>query len=134
MDTHDNGIGIQNTNKLSCFLTTHHMPSEKDLKYLKSDRVLHKVIEDDELLCPDKKSFKRLLIVGDIHGCFEEFMLLIDLYKRQYNDENLASVLIILVGDIVNKGPCTNIYIYIYIYTCIHEYIHTCIHKYTNTY
>ena len=40
------------------------------------------------------------LIVGDIHGCFEEFMSLLD--KAQYNSSQHR---LILTGDLINKGP-----------------------------
>lgn len=40
------------------------------------------------------------LIIGDIHGCFEEFMLL--LKKAKYSPSKYQ---LILVGDLINKGP-----------------------------
>ena len=47
---------------------------------------------------PDQLQRRRLLIVGDIHGCADEF--------RQLLDENArADDVVILVGDLVNKGP-----------------------------
>lgn len=42
---------------------------------------------------------KRHLIIGDIHGCYEELMQLLELAKLQ-PDEILVSV-----GDIVDRGP-----------------------------
>ena len=43
---------------------------------------------------------ERVIIVGDIHGCLEEFKMLLN--KCKY-DPNTSSV--VLVGDLVNKGP-----------------------------
>lgn len=42
---------------------------------------------------------KRILIVGDVHGCFDELRRLIDRAKVAEGDE------VTLVGDLVNKGP-----------------------------
>ena len=48
------------------------------------------------------ESKKRTIVVGDVHGCFEELLLL--LQKLNYN-QSLDRL--ILVGDVVNKGPDT---------------------------
>jgi predicted phosphodiesterase len=42
----------------------------------------------------------KVLIIGDIHGCLVEFKDLLN--KSNYND---ADTSLILVGDLVNKGP-----------------------------
>lgn len=42
----------------------------------------------------------RTIIVGDIHGCVEEFRALLE--KAKYDREK---DLLILAGDLVNKGP-----------------------------
>ena len=47
-----------------------------------------------------KKNRKKTFIVGDIHGCFEEFLAL--LKKLDYSPKNHR---LILVGDIIGKGP-----------------------------
>lgn len=44
---------------------------------------------------------KRLIVVGDIHGCLDEFQAL--LHASSYNKDEGDEVL--LVGDLVNKGP-----------------------------
>ena len=41
----------------------------------------------------------RVIIIGDIHGCLEEFKLLLE--KCSYNATSDA---VVLVGDLVNKG------------------------------
>ncbi len=42
---------------------------------------------------------KRLLVVGDVHGCFDELRRLLDKAKVAEGAE------VVLVGDLVNKGP-----------------------------
>ena len=47
---------------------------------------------------PEELQRRRLLIVGDLHGCADEFRSLMAAHRRP-ND------VVILVGDVVNKGP-----------------------------
>jgi len=56
--------------------------------------VLHYVISDEEL------AGRHLFIVGDIHGCLDEFQTLL-------NEANVTvdNTLVICCGDLVNKGP-----------------------------
>ena len=42
----------------------------------------------------------RIFVVGDVHGCFDEFMLL--LKKAGYTSQHHR---LILLGDLINKGP-----------------------------
>ncbi len=42
---------------------------------------------------------KRTIVIGDIHGCFEEFQELLELVDWQPEDE------LVSVGDIVDRGP-----------------------------
>jgi hypothetical protein len=42
---------------------------------------------------------KRILVVGDVHGCFDELRRLLDRAKLSSGSE------VFLVGDLVNKGP-----------------------------
>lgn len=51
------------------------------------------------LQAPQLKS--RVVIVGDVHGCYDELKLLLD---KCAIDENTT---VIFVGDIVNKGPAS---------------------------
>jgi serine/threonine protein phosphatase 1 len=41
----------------------------------------------------------RTIVVGDIHGCFDELTGLLDLIKLQKDDRVVA------VGDLISKGP-----------------------------
>jgi len=54
----------------------------------------HCIISDEEL------AGRRLFIVGDIHGCLDEFQTLL-------NEASVAAdnTLVICCGDLVNKGP-----------------------------
>jgi hypothetical protein len=42
---------------------------------------------------------KRTLVIGDVHGCYEELRRLLDKAKVGSGEE------VVLVGDLVNKGP-----------------------------
>eukprot|EP00897_Mesotaenium_endlicherianum_P004269 jgi/Mesen1/3870/ME000207S02871 len=56
----------------------------------------------DELhatLPPDVVGDRRIIIVGDIHGCCDEFEELLERCGRTSDD------IVVLVGDLVNKGP-----------------------------
>ena len=55
-------------------------------------KTVHLKLKDEDLK-------KRIIIVGDIHGCLEEFKIL--LQKCNYHSSDSS---IILVGDLVNKG------------------------------
>ena len=54
----------------------------------------HCVISDGEL------AGRRLFIVGDVHGCLDEFQMLLN--KATVTADN---TLIVCCGDLVNKGP-----------------------------
>lgn len=64
----------------------------------KGDKFL--VLEDEYL-----KSFDDIVIIGDIHGCFDEFKELLDKVHTETPSKNPDRCLKILVGDLVNKGP-----------------------------
>jgi diadenosine tetraphosphatase ApaH/serine/threonine PP2A family protein phosphatase len=70
-------------------MTTSETPG--DLKYLDPSARRH--MELDEAL-----QRQRLMVVGDIHGCCDEFRMLLDQYARERDT-------VILAGDLVNKGP-----------------------------
>lgn len=65
---------------------------------------------DDERLLPsvphveiDRKDLKEnLLVIGDVHGCFDELQALLNQYGFPERAEDTT---VIYVGDLVNKGP-----------------------------
>lgn len=54
----------------------------------------HRIIEEEEI------AGKKLLIIGDVHGCYDELVELLD-----ENNARDPQVCIIFVGDLMNKGP-----------------------------
>ncbi|XP_033627451.1 bis(5'-nucleosyl)-tetraphosphatase PrpE [asymmetrical]-like [Asterias rubens] len=59
-------------------------------------KVPHVVLE------PDFVADKRVFVIGDVHGCCDELKLLIDKAGITIGDPDS---IIILVGDLINKGP-----------------------------
>lgn len=49
--------------------------------------------------------FDDIVVVGDIHGCYDEFNELLDTVHADTPSKNPDKCLKILVGDLVNKGP-----------------------------
>ena len=54
------------------------------------------------LKIPDENEYKRTIIVGDIHGCFDELKSLLDLVNFSSSD------LLISVGDLGGQGRQLN--------------------------
>ena len=54
-----------------------------------------------------KGKMTRMVIIGDIHGCFDELQDLLNAPPCSFAEDpaNIESTLIVLVGDLVNKGP-----------------------------
>lgn len=64
-------------------------------------------LTDSRLLHENKTSttsHHKILIIGDVHGCYDEMMLLHQTAVQQHND-GCEFAHVILVGDLVNKGP-----------------------------
>lgn len=49
--------------------------------------------------------FDEIVVVGDIHGCYEEFNELLEKVHSETPSKKANKCLKILVGDLVNKGP-----------------------------
>ncbi|KAI2801334.1 hypothetical protein BLOT_010884 [Blomia tropicalis] len=64
-------------------------------------QTIHQQLKDDFL-----KQFDEVVIIGDIHGCYDEFMLLIDkIHNNNSSKLDPKRILKICAGDLVNKGP-----------------------------
>ncbi len=70
------------------------LPVERSPYGLPIPRVKHRTVTEEEI------NNRELVILGDIHGCYDELCLL--LQKCNGRDPNK---LILCVGDLVNKGP-----------------------------
>ena len=55
---------------------------------------IHQIITEEDLVG------RRLMIVGDVHGCYDELVELLDMCKGREPD-----VCAVFVGDLINKGP-----------------------------
>lgn len=49
--------------------------------------------------------FDEIVVIGDIHGCYDEFKELLKKVHQESPSKNPDKCLKILVGDLVNKGP-----------------------------
>lgn len=56
--------------------------------------IIHKVV------CQQELGPGRVVLVGDVHGCYEELQQLLQQVQLRHGYDNLM-----FVGDLVNKGP-----------------------------
>ncbi len=56
----------------------------------------HRLISDEE-----SKTISRLIVIGDVHGCLNELKLLLQQCEYSYHNNDR----VLLLGDLVNKGP-----------------------------
>lgn len=68
---------------------------EGETKITNHPKVRHKVLHIDE-------NIKRVLFVGDVHGCYDELVKLLELCDI---DKEERDALVVFTGDLVNKGP-----------------------------
>lgn len=82
---------------LQMYFKEYEIPEEKEADVLE-------VREDYDpyFLDLSKSQYQRFIIIGDIHGCYEELLLL--LKKVNYDIKDSSSALI-FVGDLIDKGP-----------------------------
>lgn len=88
-----------NASKSSTIITQNsystNVAEEEKLSWLKTFK-----IKESQIARIEASNFKRLIFVGDIHGCLVEFQEL--LLKINYSPESDG---LILLGDLVGKGP-----------------------------
>ncbi len=79
---------------LSSSSTRNTLAVEKSPYNIPLPRVKHRTLTEEEI------SDREIVIIGDIHGCYEELCLLLN----KCNEVN-PNTLFLFVGDLVNKGP-----------------------------
>jgi bis(5'-nucleosyl)-tetraphosphatase (symmetrical) len=62
--------------------------------------------KEDELNRNNDYQRKRILVIGDVHGCIDELKSLVQKAIMDHN-RGRQFVAIVLVGDLCNKGPCS---------------------------
>ena len=65
-------------------------------KHIPKPREIHSIVQKRE--CG-----KGVLVIGDAHGCYSELLLLYEAAVKENDNEEFQYV--VLVGDLVNKGP-----------------------------
>jgi hypothetical protein len=69
-------------------------------KYIiKNNKLKHSILD----ISDDLKDNLKIIVIGDVHGCFDELQLL--LKKCGFKENKPNEWLVIFVGDIINKGP-----------------------------
>jgi hypothetical protein len=58
---------------------------------------VHHVVLPKEFI----ERFQEVVVIGDVHGCYDELMSLLDILKEGSD----GKILKVFVGDLVNKGP-----------------------------
>jgi predicted phosphodiesterase len=66
------------------------------LDFVPKPSIPHRIITEEEI-----KTWSRLIVIGDVHGCLDELKAL--LQQCEYDVTKGDQVL--LLGDLVNKGP-----------------------------
>lgn len=65
---------------------------------------LERLLGEQQLAQGDTDYSDKILVIGDVHGCLDELKSLVKTAERKYNS-NKKFRSVILVGDLVNKGP-----------------------------
>lgn len=71
-------------------------------KHQKFDPIAHLAASHIEFMDPEKHD---LWVIGDVHGCYEEYKKLCDLASKT-SSENGKYPVIAQLGDIIDRGPC----------------------------
>lgn len=65
-------------------------------KHIPKPREIHSIV-------PRRERGKGILVIGDVHGCYSELLLLHEAAVKENGNDEFQYV--VLVGDLVNKGP-----------------------------
>lgn len=76
-----------------------HAPTEQVVHHMKLPLppIIHKVLDAEAV-----DRFDEVLIIGDIHGCYDEML---NLLRQAEQEVKGGRLLKLFVGDLVNKGP-----------------------------
>jgi bis(5'-nucleosyl)-tetraphosphatase (symmetrical) len=68
------------------------------------ERILIDLATETEEDAEQQQRRKRILVIGDVHGCIDELQILIQKSISEHNN-GIPFQAVILVGDLCNKGP-----------------------------
>ena len=78
----------------------HHDDEEEDISNIQRDE--NKPSNDDKQRQRQQQRKKGILVIGDVHGCYDE---LVELHRKAVEEVGHDFRYVILVGDLCNKGP-----------------------------
>ena len=86
------------TKVLYLFIKEYEPPTEEECD------VLENPTSFDPYCLDLSQKYTQFLIIGDIHGCYDELQLLLNSYKvRSFLSKNKTAI--VCVGDLIDKGP-----------------------------
>ncbi|PGH03118.1 hypothetical protein AJ79_07445 [Helicocarpus griseus UAMH5409] len=92
-------LDLKSRERIGGWFGSNALPKFKDLVYIRSlDPAL---LPGDKELAPDDPNRRRLIFVGDVHGCLEELESL--LQKVSFDPQNGDHL--VFTGDLISKGP-----------------------------
>lgn len=101
------GTAQAKTSRINVIKTKSHVVSAKITKaaeYYLTNGTIPKPKIVHSILRNDIQRNKKILVIGDIHGCYDELIQLIEKAVHDYNSGTSFDY-VISVGDLVNKGP-----------------------------
>ncbi|KAK2799719.1 hypothetical protein FQN50_008367 [Emmonsiellopsis sp. PD_5] len=92
-------LDVRTKEKVGGWFGTNALPKFNDLVYIRSlDPAL---LPGEQTLAADAPNRKRLIVVGDVHGCVDELQQLLE--KASFNSRKGDHL--IFTGDLIAKGP-----------------------------
>jgi hypothetical protein len=75
--------------------------SRRHSRHLVRPSTFHQQLSDSFI-----DQFDEVLVIGDVHGCFDELLELLQLAEqRPLHHKSNGAILKVFVGDLINKGP-----------------------------